>query len=96
MFSLGRNNNTIKELLEEISKNTSLKIKNGILGLTEISNYYLDESLEFLLDTFCDYFLDKGIVSVEYSDSTVKKNSLEIPFIKSPPESKEYTLVLGK
>lgn len=95
LFSLGKNNNNIQEQLEEISQNTSLKIKNGILGLSDISYYYLDETLEFLLDTFCDYFLDKGIVSVEYSDSTVKKNSLSVPFITTPIKNREYTLVLG-
>jgi hypothetical protein len=95
LFSLGKNNNNIQEQLEEISQNTSLKIKNGILGLSDISYYYLDETLEFLLDTFCDYFLDKGIVSVEYSDSTVKKNALSVPFITTPIKDREYTLVLG-
>lgn len=86
----------IQDQLEEISQNTSLKIKNGILGLSDISHYYLDETLEFLLDTFCDYFLDKGIVSVEYSDPTVKNTTLSVPFITTPIKDREYTLVLGR
>lgn len=81
--------------MEEISQNTSLKIKNGILGLSHISHYFLDETLEFLLDTFCDYFLNKGIVSVEYSDPSTKMTSLSIPFITTPIKNREYTLVLG-
>lgn len=28
----------------------------------------IDDSLDFLLDCFCDYFIFKGIVTVEYCD----------------------------
>ena len=81
----------------EISKNTSYKIKNGIMGLNQILSYYLDETLEFLLDTFCDYFLDKGIVSVEYTDTAKNNpNSPKVPYITKPIKNREYTLVIGK
>ena len=28
----------------------------------------IDDSLDFLLDCFCDYFVEKGIVTVEFCD----------------------------
>ena len=67
------------------------------MGLNQILSYYLDETLEFLLDTFCDYFLDKGIVSVEYTDTAKNNpNSPKVPYITKPIKNREYTLVIGK
>lgn len=94
LFSIGKNCTLIEALLEEVGKNTSLKIRNGISGLKQMKSMYLDESLEFLLDTFCDYFLNKGIVSVEYTDS-VRANEPAPPFLKEPIRKREYTLVVG-
>ena len=96
LFFIGKNCSTIQNLLNEISKTTNFKIKNGIMGLNKNLNHTLDENLEFLLDTFCDYFLDKGIVSVEYTDTPTKSNILSVPYVKQPIRNKEYTLVIGK
>lgn len=96
LFFIGKNCSTIQNLLNEISKTTNFKIKNGIMGLNKNLNHTLDENLEFLLDTFCDYFLDKGIVSVEYTDTPTKSNILSIPYVKQPIQNKQYTLVIGK
>jgi hypothetical protein len=95
LFSIGKNCATIQNLLGEISKTTNFKIKNGIMGLTKNLNHSLDDNLEFLLDTFCDYFLDKGIVSVEYTDTPTRNNILSVPFVKQPIRNRQYTLVLG-
>ena len=96
LFFIGKNCSTIQNLLNEISKTTNFKTKNGIMGLNKNLNHTLDENLEFLLDTFCDYFLDKGIVSVEYTDTPTKSNILSIPYVKKPIQNKQYTLVIGK
>ena len=96
LFFIGKNCSTIQSLLVEISKTTNFKIKNGIMGLNKNLNHTLDENLEFLLDTFCDYFLDKGIVSVEYTDTPGRPNIPSVPFIKEPIKNREYTLVIGK
>lgn len=82
-------------LLQEISQSTNFKIKNGIIGLSKNMHHSLDENLEFLLDTFCDYFLDKGIVSVEYTDIPARSNFPSVPFIKKPAKDRQYTLVIG-
>lgn len=66
------------------------------MGLNQITAYYLDETLEFLLDTFCDYFLDKGIVSVEYTDTPNKNKSPSAPFITEEMKDRKYCLVIGK
>lgn len=94
LFSIGKNCTLIETLLEEVGKNTSLKIRNGITGLKQMNSMLLDESLEFLLDTFCDYFLNKGIVSVEYTDS-VRGGDPMPPFLKDPIKDRKYTLVVG-
>ena len=69
--------------IKEMNKNTHL------MGI--------DDSLDFLLDCFCDYFVEKGIVTVEFCDyekeMQQKHNELEIPFLKNKP-NKPYTLVL--
>ena len=96
LFSIGKNCATILDLLGEIAKSTNFKIKNGIMGLSKHLSHTLDDNLEFLLDTFCDYFLDKGIVSVEYTDTPSRNNILSVPFIKEPIRDRQYTLVIGE
>jgi hypothetical protein len=96
LFFIGKNCSTVQSLLQEISQSTNFKIKNGIVGLNKNLHHSLDENLEFLLDTFCDYFLDKGIVSVEYTDIPARPNFPSVPFIKEPIKNREYTLVIGK
>lgn len=45
------------------------KIKLGIEEMKKsIHLMGVDDSLDFLLDCFCDYFIKKGIVTVEYCD----------------------------
>ena len=95
LFFIGKNCAAIHNLLNQISKITNFKIKNGIMGLNSNLKTSLDGNLKFLLDTFCDYFLDKGIVSVEYTDTPTKTSILSVPFVKEPPRNREYTLVLG-
>lgn len=96
LFSMGKNCANIQMLLGEIAKTTNFKIKNGIMGLGKNLHHSLDDNLEFLLDTFCDYFLDKGIVSVEYTDTPSRSNVLSVPFVKQPIRNRQYTLVIGR
>lgn len=96
LFSMGKNCSMIQDLLSDIAKTTNFKIKNGIMGLTKHLHHSLDDNLEFLLDTFCDYFLDKGIVSVEYTDTPSRNNVLSVPFVKEPIRNRQYTLVIGE
>ncbi len=65
--------------------------------LTGIHLLGVDDSLDFLLESFCDYFIQKKIVTVEYCDYEKEMQEihlkLEIPFLKIL-SSKEYSIVL--
>jgi len=73
-------------------------MKQGIVEITkEIHIMGIDDSLDFLLDCFCDYFVTKGIVTVEYCDYEQemqnKHKKITIPFIKKRP-NKTFSLVI--
>ena len=98
--NLRKSNYEVLDFLVDSKHLTSQKIANGITNLeVNIETLTIDESLDLLLDSFCDYFLQKGIVTVEYLDQDdqllMENNSFGLPFINVPiPKERDYTLVL--
>lgn len=95
---LKNNLKKILDFLEDIQPYIEEKMKKGIKEIKKgIHLMGLDDSLDFLLDCFCDYFIKKGIVTVEYcdyeKDMQKKHNQIKTPFIDKK-NKKKYTLVL--
>ena len=95
---LKNNLKSVFEFLEDIQPYIEEKMKKGIKEIKKgIHLMGLDDSLDFLLDCFCDYFIKKGIVTVEYcdyeKDMQKKHNQIKTPFIDIKSH-KKYTLVL--
>lgn len=63
------NNQKIQVFLEDCSPLLEIKVRRGLEELKKSFHLLgIDDSLDFLLDCFCDYFISKGIVTVEYCD----------------------------
>lgn len=90
----------VKDFLASIVSMTSETIANSILHLLNtIEEENLGDNLGFLLDSFCDYFVKRGVVTVEYHSKPLelqnKQKFMKGPFIKKQiHETREYTLVL--
>ena len=93
-------NRNVRQFLLSLAAMTDDTISAGIKKLgNRIKESKIDESMDCLLDTFYDYFAQKGVVTMEYNENLVnqiaQKLSLEPPFINSPiHEARDYTLVL--
>ena len=98
--NLRKSNYEVLDFLIDSRHLTSQKIANGITNLElNIETFTIDESLDLLLDSFCDYFLEKGIVTVEYLDQDdqvlMETDCSGPPFIGNPiSKEREYSLVL--
>ncbi len=66
---LKKSNVKIKQFLNDVKPLIETKMRNGIDETEKgIHLMGIDDSLDFLLDCFCNYLVKKGIVSVEYCD----------------------------
>lgn len=97
---ISSSNVIMREFLTAILPLDDKRISEGVeLLLSTKFDDELDDSLDFLLNSFCEYFVNKGIVTVEHpdqnSESEILHPSIDVPFIKkSIHGSQEYTLVL--
>ena len=92
-----KNNQELKKFLQNITETANAVISEGIVHfLNSIKKLEIDESLEYLLETFCDYFVRKGIVTVESDGNQLLPSmAAEEPYIRKPMQaSQEYTLIL--
>ena len=94
--------NSMKDFLIDCQSLNNARISRSITFLLSSElKAELDVNLDYLLDTFCDYFVAKGIVTIDYPEDEDKDtndqthcNSLATPFIRSPIDSREFTLIL--
>ena len=100
-YNLEKNIKKILNFLDDVKPLIEEKMQKGLSKLNpELKTTKIDKSLTTLLDSFFDYFQKKGIVTVEYINSSKidknfinHKNMTNIPFIKIP-SLKKYTLIL--
>lgn len=91
---------SMKEFLVDCLPLNERRIDEGIESvLSSGLKLDLDDTLDVLLDSFCEYFVKKGIVTVECSEDQDNYKPVECsadtPFIsKSMDKSKDYTLIL--
>lgn len=67
--SVCQRNSKMEKFLKDCSPLLDHDIQKGLEDLLEgIHMTGIDDSVEFLLETFCAFFVQKGIVTVEYCD----------------------------
>lgn len=90
----------IKDFLISITNIMNNTISVAILKLMDnIQDAKINENLGFLLDSFCEYFIKKGVVTVEFGNNEIemqnKQTMPKIPFIRNQiHNTREYTLIL--
>lgn len=74
MNAINQNNNYIISIFKASLQYLSPEIKSGIIHLQQnLDKLSLKDGLDLCLDAFCQFLIEKGVVSVEYTqDNTLK------------------------